>query len=102
VSSEVIPITQRTRKVDMKIFVWVIATQSTLFSLGLGWAFMENDVANTRAAAAEAKVETCSAKIDAIVQRLNDGSSAVGRELTALQTDLVWIKQTLAGQPPRR
>jgi len=79
------------RKVSWTVFVWVTGAQFTLISiLGL-WTMNANAQANTKAVAAEAKV-------DAFSQTLTPINVAIGQ----IQRDVDWIKQSLLQTPTRR
>jgi len=84
---------QRARKVDMKIFVWVIATLSGLMLSGFGWCFQQVAAANERAVKAEAKA-------DAAMSNVSQVSTSTGVAIATVQTDVTWLKQTLI--VPRR
>ena len=79
------------RKVSWTVFVWVTGAQFTLISiLGL-WTMNANAQANTKAVAAEAKV-------DAFSQTLTPINVSIGQ----IQRDVDWIKQSLLQTPTRR
>lgn len=89
------------RKVDMKIFVWALTAQTSLFALGLAWAYQGNAAVNERAAQAEAAVATTRARLDALIEGLNKADAIAAREIGTIQADLRWIRETLlARQSP--